>query len=64
MGAYQSAREDTVARLARIDSAGWQRTGRHEEFGRVTLIEQASYFAAHELTHLRQLEQLRRAAEA
>ncbi|MDH3540393.1 MAG: hypothetical protein OEP52_10375 [Acidimicrobiia bacterium] len=29
--------------------------GLHEEWGRVTLLEQASYFANHEPTHLAQL---------
>lgn len=59
--AYAASRAGTVHLLESIDVADWRRTGRHEELGRVTLCEQASYFAAHELVHLRQLEQLRRA---
>ena len=55
---YASSRRDSVSRLRGITPQDWTRTGLHEEFGRVTLLEQASYFAAHELTHLRQLEQL------
>ncbi len=43
--------------------AYWWRTGRHQEFGAVTLRKQASYFAAHERTHLPQLARLRAAAE-
>jgi len=39
--------------------ADWWRTGEHEEFGTVTLRQQVSYFAAHELTHLPQIEALR-----
>ena len=58
---YISSRDASVSRLQVMDPDGWSRTGVHEEFGRVTLIDQASYFAAHELIHLRQLEQLRRA---
>lgn len=57
---YASSRRDSVSRLRGITPQDWARTGLHEEFGRVTLLEQASYFAAHELTHLRQLEQLGR----
>lgn len=60
--AYLTSRADTVRRLDAIMAGDWQRTGSHEELGRVTLCEQASYFAAHELIHLRQLEQLRRAS--
>lgn len=60
METYVASRSSTVARLRAISHEAWLRTGIHEEFGRVSLIEQASYFAAHELTHLRQLELLRR----
>lgn len=35
-----------------------KRTGRHEEFGVVSIKQQASYFAAHELTHLPQIARL------
>lgn len=62
LDAYRAARATVVASLRDLRVGDWARTGRHEEFGRVTLLEQASYFGAHELTHLRQLEQLRRAA--
>jgi hypothetical protein len=36
----------------------WWRTGRHEEFGVVTIRQQVSYFAAHESTHLAQIRAL------
>lgn len=55
---YLAARARLVARLAEIPLADWWRTGRHEEFGVVTIRQQASYFAAHESTHLAQMEQL------
>lgn len=64
LDAYVASRDAAVSRLQAMDSDGWSRTGVHEEFGRVSLIEQASYFAAHELIHLRQLEQLRRAIDS
>jgi hypothetical protein len=57
---YRASRADTVATLADASWAQWQRRGFHEEFGPVTVGQQASYFAAHELTHLPQLEALRR----
>jgi hypothetical protein len=61
LDAYIASRDASLSRLQAMEPDGWSRTGVHEEFGRVTLIEEASYFAAHELIHLRQLEQLRRA---
>ena len=64
MESYASSRRASVSRLLEIGPEEWRRTGLHEEFGRVTLLEQASYFAAHELTHLRQLEQLSRSMTA
>ena len=40
----------------RLESEG--RVGRHEEFGVVSIKQQVSYFASHELTHLPQIERL------
>jgi uncharacterized damage-inducible protein DinB len=57
---YKASRADTLDKLAQIPLADWWRTGRHEEFGVVTLRQQVSYFAAHEATHLSQMESLRR----
>jgi hypothetical protein len=42
----------------------WLRVGEHEEFGPVTLLQQASYFARHDHSHLGQVEAIRRALEA
>lgn len=64
LDSYVTSRSSSVAALRAVGSDAWMRTGRHEELGRVTLLEQASYFAAHEVTHLRQLEQLGRGFEA
>ncbi len=57
---YKAARAETVAGLEQLPLTHWWRTGRHAEFGVVTLRQQVSYFAAHEVTHLSQMESLRR----
>lgn len=55
---YRSVRCDMIAKLELIPLAKWWRTGLHEEFGVVSIKQQVSYFASHELTHLPQLERL------
>ena len=55
LGAYTELRAEIVGILSGLSAGTWQHTGRHEEWGRVTLAEQASYFANHEPTHLAQL---------
>ncbi len=55
---YTMEREKLLARLETLPLIDWWRTGKHEEFGAVTIRQQVSYFAAHELTHLAQIEQL------
>ncbi len=57
---YHASRARTLARLAALPLAEWWRTGQHEEFGKVSIKQQVSYFASHERTHLPQLERLRR----
>ena len=52
---YLASRERVLARLRVAPAGAWWRTGRHGEFGRLTLTQQVSYFAAHEPTHLRQV---------
>lgn len=59
-GVYTASREETLAKLEQLPLAHWWRTGRHQEFGVVSLRQQVSYFAAHEMTHLPQIESLRR----
>lgn len=59
--AFHQERGVVVARLSGISSEDWQRAGKHEEFGRVTLIQQATYFAKHEHWHLAQMTRLRAA---
>ena len=53
--AYTSLRAEIVDVLSGISSEVWWHTGHHAEWGRVSLAEQASYFANHEPTHLAQL---------
>jgi hypothetical protein len=52
---YRATRDGSLARLARIGEAEWVRAGRHAEWGRVTVLSQAAYFARHEASHLAQL---------
>lgn len=55
---YRAVRDKIITRLENIPLAAWWRKGQHLEFGEVTLCNQVSYFASHELTHLPQIEQL------
>jgi len=55
LDAYLASRARVLERLRGAPADAWWRTGRHREFGRLTLTQQVSYFAAHEPTHLRQL---------
>ncbi len=48
-------RHETVGRLAGLPDAGWARAGQHPEWGRVTVLSQAAYFARHEASHYAQL---------
>jgi hypothetical protein len=57
---YRSSRHETIKKLENLPLADWWLTGTHEEFGPVTLRQQVSYFASHEITHLPQIERLRR----
>jgi uncharacterized damage-inducible protein DinB len=61
---YRSSREETVNRLKSISAQDWWRTAQHDEFGQVTLLQQASYFARHERTHLPQIQMIRQAIRA
>lgn len=56
---YRASRAETVAKLEGLPMIDWWRTGQHEEFGTITLRQQVSYFAAHEITHLPQIAALR-----
>lgn len=56
---YKSTRAKILARLQDMPLVDWWRTGHHAEFGSVSIKQQVSYFASHELTHLPQIEMLR-----
>jgi uncharacterized damage-inducible protein DinB len=58
LNTYRTSREEIVALLESVPLKEWWRTGQHEEFGTVTIRQQVSYFAAHEPTHLPQIESL------
>jgi hypothetical protein len=53
---YKATRARILARLESLPLADWWRTGQHEEFGVVTIKQQVSYFASHEIIHLPQIE--------
>lgn len=57
--AFHKLRTESVERLQGLRPDDWQRTGRHSEFGRVTVQQQATYFAKHEQRHLAQMVALR-----
>jgi uncharacterized damage-inducible protein DinB len=56
---FRASRQLTVNRLSRLSTVDWLRTAWHDEFGQVTLLQQASYFARHERSHWPQLEAIR-----
>lgn len=58
---FRQSREATIQRLRKLTLDEWLRQGEHEEFGTVTLLQQASYFARHDHSHLAQLEAIRAA---
>jgi hypothetical protein len=55
---YYDSREKTLEVLEGIPLVDWWRKGRHQEFGEVSVWQQTSYFATHELTHLPQIQSL------
>jgi uncharacterized damage-inducible protein DinB len=58
---YRSLRQEVLAQLLIMDDRGWWRTGLHEEWGQVTILQQAIYFARHERSHWAQIMAARRA---
>ena len=60
LAAFRRKRASCVARLEALPLKDLWRTGRHAEFGRLTILRQANYMAGHEQTHLPDIEQLRR----
>ncbi len=52
-----------MPKKSKVGQIRW-RTGHHDEFGEVTVLQQASYFAKHERSHLPQIAESRRAIGA
>ncbi len=52
---YLALREATVRQLQAIAPGDWARAGRHPEWGRITVLAQAGYFARHQASHQAQL---------
>ncbi|MGW8251945.1 MAG: DinB family protein, partial [Anaerolineales bacterium] len=52
LATYRDSRQETLLRLESIPLADWWQTGLHQEFGSVTIRQQVSYFAMHEISHL------------
>jgi len=55
---YYESRQKVLTKLENLHLRDWWRTGEHEEFGTLTIKQQASYFASHEITHFPQIESL------
>jgi carbonic anhydrase/acetyltransferase-like protein (isoleucine patch superfamily) len=60
LAAFAAARGANLARIESLGPDAWRRTGVHPERGPVTLLEQIRRCAAHDLSHLRQIERTRR----
>lgn len=56
---FTARRGAQLAELSELDGTGWERGGRHDEFGDITVQSQASYMARHEGYHLRQVREVR-----
>lgn len=56
---FESVRATHTARLEGLDSAGWQRTGQHEEVGEITIEAMTAHMAAHDAVHLAQISRIR-----
>jgi hypothetical protein len=55
---YEESRARHVAILEALDEAGWRRTGRHEEHGRVTVQLYATHSASEDVDHLAQIARM------
>ena len=57
--AFLEKRAQSVARLEALPLKDLWRTGRHPEFGQISVLRQAAYIAFHDQTHLPEVESLR-----
>lgn len=58
---FNAGRLKLLERMQSLPLESWWRIGVHDEFGQVTILQQASYFAKHERAHLPQVERIRAA---
>jgi hypothetical protein len=57
---FLDQRARSITRLEELPLQDLWRTGRHSEFGQITILRQVAYLAYHEQTHLPEIEALRR----
>lgn len=57
---FLNLRARSIAILEGLPLKDLWRTGRHTEFGRITILRQVAYLAYHEQTHLPEIEGLRK----
>ncbi len=55
---YLDSRSKIIERLKALPASDWWRTGWHDEFGKQTVLSQATYFARHEMSHMPQFAQI------
>jgi len=55
---YEVSRRRHVAMFEALDDAGWRRTGRHSEHGRVTVQLYATHSASEDVDHLAQIARM------
>jgi rubrerythrin len=59
LATFREKRAKCVARMESLPLKDLWRSGRHPEFGQLTILRQAAYLAFHEQTHLPEVEALR-----
>lgn len=59
LASFREKRARCVDRLQSLPLKDLWRSGRHPEFGQITILRQAAYLAFHEQTHLPEVESLR-----
>jgi len=55
LATLREMRRETLHRLRGLEAPDWARTGRHPEWGSVTIASQAAYFTRHLWSHLAQV---------
>jgi hypothetical protein len=55
LDAFEQHRGHSLELLRSLDDGGWQRGGKHEEAGRITIESFARHSMSHDLAHLRQI---------